>query len=105
MTRGFRTLDNRNHNPVLYQLSYGHHINRLPEVTVSLGKLVQRYQKFGYCKIVRSVPLKINPPFCNAELFTPSTEPKEVRTETFFSVCAGKIRDTYRGGIPGTYLV
>ena len=25
MTDGFRTRDSRNHNPALYQLSYGHH--------------------------------------------------------------------------------
>jgi hypothetical protein len=26
VTEGFRTLDPRSHNPVLYQLSYSHHI-------------------------------------------------------------------------------
>lgn len=29
MTDGDRTRDNRNHNPGLYQLSYGHHIVKL----------------------------------------------------------------------------
>jgi hypothetical protein len=26
VTEGFRTLDPRSHNPVLYQLSYSHHV-------------------------------------------------------------------------------
>ena len=33
MDEGARTLDNRNHNPGLYQLSYNHHNNILDSTT------------------------------------------------------------------------
>ena len=33
MTDGVRTHDNRNHNPGLYQLSYGHHCTAIPLLT------------------------------------------------------------------------
>ncbi len=40
--KGARTLDTRNHNPVLCQLSYTHHINGTPRGIRTPGLLLRR---------------------------------------------------------------